>query len=392
MLKLNKKQKSYFDLETLDYSSFAREMTEDEFLLVNGGAEVENSNEGVANAKPGDSITRNDGTSVTLTQGDIDYAQNQISNSTNTQISTETSTSYDTASSNSKKSSGISGSSSNSSSSSDSHSNTNRKNLREQGYPDSTEGLNEHDRNKKEHSDIDNTATNGSIFTGKKTEGKDIGYEIDHNKKVIKASILNKKSLSDAADMFLAYGQEDLGYKLEAYGEKGNSRTFLKYSDFIKYEKEIADNEKEANGYFGHTLKTLSKNKKANSTYIENNQEKTDRFMYFESDRAREGNSYEIGVAKASSKTLTNGPAGNLQVDFLTASVSEQYSDSHSRIGFGVNILSANWRAGISTNDYFITIGAGLGLGFSVEAEKSNNMLTLSLGPFKGFTFLAEHK
>ncbi len=40
-----------------------------------GGHEVENSNAGVAGAEVGDTITRDDGTEVTLTQGDIDWAQ-----------------------------------------------------------------------------------------------------------------------------------------------------------------------------------------------------------------------------------------------------------------------------------------------------------------------------
>ena len=41
---------------------------------------VENSNEGIANAKPGDKIIRKDGTEITLTQGDIDWAKSQIGN------------------------------------------------------------------------------------------------------------------------------------------------------------------------------------------------------------------------------------------------------------------------------------------------------------------------
>lgn len=40
---------------------------------------VENSNEGVAGAKPGDTIQRKDGTIYTLTQGDIDLAKNEVS-------------------------------------------------------------------------------------------------------------------------------------------------------------------------------------------------------------------------------------------------------------------------------------------------------------------------
>ncbi len=51
------------------------ELTEAELLLVNGGKEVENSNAGVAGAQVGDTVTRKDNTTVTITQGDIDWAQ-----------------------------------------------------------------------------------------------------------------------------------------------------------------------------------------------------------------------------------------------------------------------------------------------------------------------------
>ncbi len=57
----------------------ARELTDEELFLVNGGSERrENSHEGVAGANVGDTIQRNDGTIVTLNQGDIDYARKQL--------------------------------------------------------------------------------------------------------------------------------------------------------------------------------------------------------------------------------------------------------------------------------------------------------------------------
>ena len=39
---------------------------------------IENSNYGVANAKPGDQLKRDDGTFVTITQGDINWAKEQL--------------------------------------------------------------------------------------------------------------------------------------------------------------------------------------------------------------------------------------------------------------------------------------------------------------------------
>ena len=54
--------KKYKPLDNYDFSGYAEEITGDALFLINGGAEIENSNKGVANAKPGDTLTRNDGT------------------------------------------------------------------------------------------------------------------------------------------------------------------------------------------------------------------------------------------------------------------------------------------------------------------------------------------
>ena len=52
-----------------------RELTLEEQYLVNGGAEVANTNEAVANSKPGDTVTRDDKTTHVITQGDINWAK-----------------------------------------------------------------------------------------------------------------------------------------------------------------------------------------------------------------------------------------------------------------------------------------------------------------------------
>ena len=54
--------KKYKPLDNYYFSGYAEEITGDALFLINGGAEIENSNKGVANAKPGDNLTRNDGT------------------------------------------------------------------------------------------------------------------------------------------------------------------------------------------------------------------------------------------------------------------------------------------------------------------------------------------
>ena len=58
-------------IKAFDFSKLGRELTEDELYIINGGAQIENSNEAVANAQVGDTLTRKDGTIVTINQGDI---------------------------------------------------------------------------------------------------------------------------------------------------------------------------------------------------------------------------------------------------------------------------------------------------------------------------------
>ena len=74
------KKVRYPNLDDYDLSCY-EELKGDILYRINGGAQVENSNEGVANAQVGDTITRNDGTTVTLNAGDIKYAQEQLGDS-----------------------------------------------------------------------------------------------------------------------------------------------------------------------------------------------------------------------------------------------------------------------------------------------------------------------
>ena len=46
--------KKYKDIDIYDFSDYAEEITGNALFKINGGAEVENSDKGVAGAKPGD--------------------------------------------------------------------------------------------------------------------------------------------------------------------------------------------------------------------------------------------------------------------------------------------------------------------------------------------------
>ena len=57
------------------------ELTGNILFKINGGDKVENSVEAQSKAKEGDTIERKDGTTHTLTQGDINWAKEQVANS-----------------------------------------------------------------------------------------------------------------------------------------------------------------------------------------------------------------------------------------------------------------------------------------------------------------------
>ena len=75
--------KKYKDIGIYDFSDYAEEITGNALFKINGGAEVENSDKGVAGAKPGDTITRKNGDVIVLKQADIDYANAQLGNNGN---------------------------------------------------------------------------------------------------------------------------------------------------------------------------------------------------------------------------------------------------------------------------------------------------------------------
>ena len=74
--------KKYKDIGVYDFSDYAEEITGNALFKINGGAQIENSIEAQANAKVGDTVTREDGTTHTLYQGDIDWAQKEMDSRT----------------------------------------------------------------------------------------------------------------------------------------------------------------------------------------------------------------------------------------------------------------------------------------------------------------------
>lgn len=83
MIKMKKNQT--YKTRNYDFSDYAEEITGDALFKINGGAEVENSDKGVAGAKPGDTITRENGDVIVIKQIDIDLANEKLGNTENSE-------------------------------------------------------------------------------------------------------------------------------------------------------------------------------------------------------------------------------------------------------------------------------------------------------------------
>ena len=223
----------------------ARELTDEELFLVNGGSERrENSHEGVAGANVGDTIQRNDGTIVTLNQGDIDYARKQLGINGGGSGSSGGSS----GSSGSGSGSGSSGGSSGSGSSGSSADTTPSVDLKKKSLSDLKRDLEllkkmfEQNNNSNPLKNIKNPVAKELL--AKIYEGNNAGYIIDNEKKVIITNWNDQKALAAAMNMerildmeILGHGAVGAGYVLSAYDEKTND--FLRFrnsSDVTNYQ------------------------------------------------------------------------------------------------------------------------------------------------------------
>lgn len=68
--------KKYKDIGIYDFSDYAEEITGDALFKINGGAHIENSIEAQANAQVGDTVTNSKDETHVLTEDDIIWAQN----------------------------------------------------------------------------------------------------------------------------------------------------------------------------------------------------------------------------------------------------------------------------------------------------------------------------
>ena len=253
--------KKYEVLEQYDFSVYAEEITGDALFLINGGAEIENSNKGVANAKPGDTLTRNDGTTVTITQGDIDWAKKQVGESETTATnSTPTSVTETSNSQPQQTSSSTSG--------------TGKTNTTTKSGNYSTSAVSSTGTKSTESSAIQETAATADQTTSsartsseyqgvppqywdaldeqkaKKQDSVSLKYDPYDSSRVI-VDLDDKTAMQQAADLL---SEASLGFRVTAYGsESGITKEFKNYSEINDYinvkPNELISSENNVKGY-----------------------------------------------------------------------------------------------------------------------------------------------
>ena len=368
------KKKKYPNLEDYDLSDYI-ELTGDILYKINGGAQIENSNEAVAGAKPGDTLIREDGTKMTIKQGDIDWAKEKVeassgnggssSSSVIISASSGSSSTQQNPSANAGSSSSVSSGLSNSSGGNSSSS----ANSTNQTYtlalsPQQQYGMAKADAEKNasyKYQTSSNSESSNNLFATNNPESNG-NFEVDYKNKTIIADIHNKESIYDAYNVYDFWGGK--GYNLQLKDGADIVHTFKDTSCAFEYVRNIS-------GYYNesYSLKTLSTNAKANSTYIERGQEKTERGLYLETTKSYRGISVETGLSKVKSKTIKNGPAAELDIDVLTASFDWQISKDYTHIGFGLNGINASGNLGGSTNKGSLTFGSSIGIGTGIDIE-----------------------
>lgn len=192
-----------------DYNfSDCREITGEELYLINGGARIENSNEAVAEAQPGDTLVRNDGTEVTITQGDIDWAKEHTgtggSNSTQAtpaadETTTETETTQPTGSTSATGNSSTTGSTPTSGSTS-STSTTNNSSTSSSSSSNNSSSKSE---------------TKVPVFTDPFAPESNGNFEIDNKNKTVSADINKTQSVIDAYNAYYTLSGKDYQFQLK---------------------------------------------------------------------------------------------------------------------------------------------------------------------------------
>ena len=241
------------EFEKYDFSD-CHEIIGDDLYLINGGAQIENSNEAVAGAQVGDTLTQNDGTQVTITQGDITWAQQQLNGGDNSSSQTTPAATDPTpapepskpaSSSSSTSSSSSSSTSSSSTPSASSNSSTTTINSNTAFNNSQTTANNPTDTSNNLHKTSGNsaltsnnpaaTSSNSSLPPADSTvsntsanPGNNLfdfsdpfapesngNFEIDNDNKTVSANINNAQSVIDAYGAYYILSDRDYAFQLK---------------------------------------------------------------------------------------------------------------------------------------------------------------------------------
>ena len=228
--------KKYIDIGVYDFSDYAEEITWDALFKIYGGAQIENSIEAQANAKVGDTVTREDGTTHTLYKGDIDWAQKEMAKKETKTPASGSSNNTNTGNAGAGNTSGNTG--------------------------------------------ISSPEQNISSSYGKKyremLEKTEQQFIYDFDNKTINVKIDDRNALKKASEILSDLYVE--GYTVNAIDIDGNIRNFESYKTLLRY-IQIGDKNVYEDYSIGGELKS----------YVENNQLKTERYAYLEKIAGNEG-------------------------------------------------------------------------------------------------------
>ena len=244
-------------------------------------------------------------------------------------------------------------------------------------------------------------------ITGKKTDFFKIGFnpnEPNSDKRynardndgehLMTVFFSDRNNFEDFANYYLTVGQYGAANTpvYDGIGLTDNKGNIVKV---LKTKEEVLAHAEMLNPTYKHNIYSPFKGPRHNTEYIQNNQLKNERDVYFETETSRYGWTVATGIGKVSSKTLLNGPAATMSFTFVNAEIAWMASPEHSKKGFSFELVDFGCEFGYQFPDSRFTIGdehIKSGVSFSLQYERKGNDYYIDIGPFKGLSFTLEGK
>ena len=326
--------KKYIDIGVYDFSDYAEEITWDALFKINGGAQIENSIEAQANAKVGDTVTREDGTTHTLYKGDIDWAQKEMAKKETKTPASGSSNNTNTGNAGAGNTSGNTG--------------------------------------------ISSPEQNISSSYGKKyremLEKTEQQFIYDFDNKTINVKIDDRNALKKASEILSDLYVE--GYTVNAIDIDGNIRNFESYKTLLRY-IQIGDKNVYEDYSIGGELKS----------YVENNQLKTERYAYLE--KKSDYDYYELrgALVDASSSLLENINGkpnyidGGMKFNMGKFEGVSSFDKTHVEKTVSASLIGLDFNLGRQSarSKFGVTFGASLGVSGGFKYENNIDVFSISL-------------